>query len=240
MPPESSSIALPPSVRGQASATHDDFTQMRYNMIVQQIRPWDVLEPRVLDLLEQLPRHLFVPDQHRSLAYVDMELPLGHGQVMLAPKVEARVLQELDVTASDDVLEVGTGSGYMAALLSRFGHSVTTVEKYDALASFAQDRIAASAISNVTVLHGNGLAPDPRWAHRGFDVVVLSGGIGEVPETLLTQLKPGGRLVAFIGAAPVMQATLIERVGGSFRETALFDTMAMPLEDQPTQPEFTF
>lgn len=223
-----------------SEAVPDNCTQMRYNMIVQQIRPWDVLEPRVLALLDQLPRHLFVPDQHRSLAYVDMEIPLSHGQVMLSPKVEARVLQELDLKASDDVLEVGSGSGYMAALLSRFANSVTTIEKYEALAAFAQERISTSGMSNVTVLQGNGLAPDPRWAHRGFDVVVLSGGIGEVPESLLAQLKPGGRLVAFIGAAPVMQATLIERVGGSYRETALFDTMAKPLEDQPTQPEFTF
>ncbi len=227
------------SMPSEASVT-DAYAQKRSNMIAQQIRPWDVLEPRVLELLALLPRHLFVPAQHKALSYVDMELPLVHGQVMLAPKVEARILQELDIRDSDDVFEVGTGSGYMAALLGRFSQSVLSVEKYTELAEYSEGRLSECGVSNVTVLQGNGLIPDPRWSHRAFDVIVLSGGVSQIPEALLGQLKPGGRMVALLGRAPVMQATLIERAAGSVRQTALFDTLTRPLEDQPTQPEFMF
>jgi protein-L-isoaspartate(D-aspartate) O-methyltransferase len=223
-----------------SQAAPDVFAQARRNMIAQQIRPWDVLEPRVLELLEKLPRHLFVPPQHQALAYVDMEIPLGHRQVMLAPKVEARILQELDLRTEDDVLEVGAGSGYMAALLGSFSQSVVTVEKYPEIAEMAQGRLTSIGASNVTVMQGNGLIEDARWSHRLFDVVVISGGVAKPPESLLSQLKPGGRMIALIGQAPVMQATLIERLAGSFRETGLFDTLTLPLEDQPVQPEFLF
>ncbi|MBM3375237.1 MAG: protein-L-isoaspartate O-methyltransferase [Betaproteobacteria bacterium] len=218
----------------------DSYAQMRRNMISQQIRPWDVLEPRILDLLERHPRHMFVPPEHQALAYVDMEVPLAHGQVMLAPKVEARILQELDLRPEDDVFEVGTGSGYMAALLGSFGQSVVSVEKYADLAEYAQTHLASAGAINVTVMQGNGLLEDARWSHRLFDVIVISGGVLRPPESLLAQLKPRGRMIALIGQAPVMQATLIERLAGSYRETGLFDTLTLPLEDQPVQPEFTF
>lgn len=230
----------PRNPRPFPQTTHDGFAHVRRNMIAQQIRPWDVLEPRVLELLEELPRHLFVPTHHQALAYVDMEVPLGHHQVMLAPKVEARILQELDLRPEDDVLEVGAGSGYMAALLGRFSQSVVTVEKYSEIAEMAQGRLTSIGASNVTVMQGNGLIDDPRWSHRLFDVIVISGGVAQPPESLLSQLKPGGRMIALIGRAPVMQATLIERMAGSFRETGLFDTLTLPLEDQPMQSEFSF
>lgn len=227
-----------PSERNRGAS--DSYAQMRSNMISQQIRPWDVLEPRVLALLEKHPRHRFVPPEHQALAYVDMEVPLAHGQVMLAPKVEARILQELDLRPEDDVFEVGTGSGYMAALLGSFAQSVVSVEKYADLAEYAQSHLASAGVNNVTVMQGNGLLEDSRWSHRLFDVIVISGGIFRPPASLLAQLKPRGRMIALIGQAPIMQATLIERLAGSFRETGLFDTLTLPLEDQPVQPEFTF
>jgi protein-L-isoaspartate(D-aspartate) O-methyltransferase len=174
------------------------------------------------------------------LAYVDTEVPLPEGQVMLAPKVEARLLQELDLRSADEVLEIGTGSGYMAALMGGFAKSVLTIDKYERLARFAESNLGPAYSKTVTVLEGNGLIPDPRWSHRPFDVILISGGVEQVPEALLSQLKPGGRLVALVGHAPVMQATLIERAGESFRSTALFDTLTLPLEDQPLHQEFVF
>ncbi|MFZ9315000.1 MAG: protein-L-isoaspartate O-methyltransferase family protein [Burkholderiaceae bacterium] len=223
-----------------AGTTQDLFVTARRNMITQQIRPWDVLEPRVLDALEELPRHWFVPPDRETLAYVDLEIPLPEHQVMLAPKVEARLLQELDLGPADEVLEVGTGSGYMAALMGLFAKSVLTVEKYERLARFAEGNLAHRQCRAVTVLEGNGLIPDPRWSHRPFDVIMISGGVEQIPDSLVSQLKPGGRLIALVGRAPVMQATLIERAGDSFRSTALFDTLTLPLEDQPIPQEFVF
>lgn len=219
---------------------HGRFVIARRNMITQQIRPWDVLEPRVLDALEKLPRHWFVPPEREALAYVDLEVPLPEHQVMLAPKVEARLLQELDLGPTDEVLEVGTGSGYMAALMGLFAKSVLTIEKYERLVRFAEGNLSQRLCRTVTVLEGNGLIPDPRWSHRPFDVIMISGGVEQIPESLVSQLKPGGRLIGLVGRAPVMQATLIERAGESFRSTALFDTLTLPLEDQPMQQEFVF
>lgn len=216
------------------------FVTARRNMIAQQIRPWDVLEPRVLDALEKLPRHWFVPPDRSALAYVDLEVPMPERQVMLAPKVEARLLQELDLKATDEVLEVGTGSGYMAALMGLFAKSVLTIEKYERLTRFAEENLGRRLCRAVTVLEGNGLVPDPRWSHRPFDVIMISGGVAQVPDSLLSQLKPEGRLIALVGRAPVMQATLFERTGESFRSTALFDTLTLPLEDQPILQEFVF
>ena len=221
-------------------SAHDRFVNARRNMITQQIRPWDVLEPRVLEALEKLPRHWFVPPDREALAYVDLEVPLPEHQVMLAPKVEARLLQELDLSPTDEVLEVGTGSGYMAALMGLFAKSVLTIEKYERLARFAEGNLSQRLCRTVTVLEGNGLIPDPRWSHRPFDVIMISGGVEQIPDSLMSQLKPGGRLIALVGEAPVMQATLVERAGESFRSTALFDTLTLPLEDQPTQQEFVF
>lgn len=218
----------------------DPFVTARRNMIAQQIRPWDVLEPRVLDALEKLPRHWFVPPDRSALAYVDLEVPIPERQVMLAPKVEARLLQELDLKATDEVLEVGTGSGYMAALMGLFAKSVLTIEKYERLTRFAEENLGRRLCRTVTVLEGNGLVPDPRWSHRPFDVIMISGGVAQVPDSLLSQLKPEGRLIALVGRAPVMQATLFERTGESFRSTALFDTLTLPLEDQPILQEFVF
>lgn len=217
----------------------------RSKMIEQQIRPWNVLDPNVLNLLSELHREDFVPRSHRHLAFVDMELPLPEGQVMLAPKVEARLLQELSLTPTDRVLEVGSGSGYMAALMARQAAQVLTVEKYERLVALAQENLAQAGISNIEVVHANGLAENSRWAHNTFDAIAISGALEKIPEHLIRMLNPGGRMVAIVGAAPIMQAVLIERVGAGqaadgTRSTVLFETLTKPLEDAPKISHFRF
>ncbi len=185
--------------------------QARFNMIEQQIRPWNVLDAKVLDLLSVVRREDFVPAAHRSLAFADMELPLGSGpgQCMLAPKVEARMLQDLAVQKHEKVLEIGTGSAYMAALLAQRAQRVITLEIDAALARQARSNLQQAGISNVEVRQADGARGLP--ADGPFDVIVLSGSVAEVPHHLLEQLKTGGRLMAIVGEAPVMRATLIQR-----------------------------
>ncbi len=229
---------------------HPDFANVenaRSKMIEQQIRPWNVLDPNVLNLLAELRREQFVPRSHRHLAFVDMELPLPHGQVMLAPKVEARLLQELSLLPGDRVLEIGAGSGYMAALMARQAAEVLTVEKYESLAVMARDSLASAGISNAEVLQANGLAEDSRWSRSMFDAIALSGAVEKIPEHLLRQLNPGGRMVAIVGTAPVMQAVLVERIKSagssttdSLRQSVLFETVTKPLEDAPKISHFKF
>jgi len=219
----------------------------RSKMIEQQIRPWNVLDPNVLNLLAELPRERFVPRSHRHLAFVDMELPLPHGQVMLAPKVEARLLQELSLLPGDRVLEIGAGSGYMAALMARQAAEVLTVEKYEGLAAMARDSLTSAGISNAEVLQANGLAEDSRWSRSMFDAIALSGAVEKIPEHLLRQLNPGGRMVAIVGTAPVMQAVLVERIKSvgssttdSLRQSVLFETVTKTLEDATKISHFKF
>ena len=219
----------------------------RSKMIEQQIRPWNVLDPNVLELLSEMRREEFVPASHRHLAFVDMELPLPEQQVMLAPKVEARLLQELSLTPADRVLEIGTGSGFMAALMARLAANVLTIEKHASLAELATGNLDRAGIQNVEVVTANGLVENPRWAHVGFDVVVVSGAVERVPEVLIDRLNPGGRLAAIVGTAPVMQAILMERVGSGLaasvsgmRTSVLFDTLTKPMEDAPRISKFTF
>ena len=217
----------------------------RSKMIEQQIRPWNVLDPNVLDLLTRVQREAFIPKSHRHLAFVDMEVPLPEHQVMLAPKVEARLLQELNLTPTDKALEIGTGSGFMAALIARLAASVLTVEKAPALAEFAQTNLNNSNITNVEIVQANGLIENPRWAHVGFDAIAISGAVEKIPDHLIGLLNPGGRLVAITGQAPVMQAVLIERVGDApvnqgVRSTVLFDTLTRLLDDAPKISHFKF
>jgi protein-L-isoaspartate(D-aspartate) O-methyltransferase len=211
----------------------------RFNMIEQQIRPWDVLDLGVLELLAVVKREDFVPPEHRALAFVDTEVPLPGGQCMLAPKIEARLLQELDVHKHERVLEIGAGSGYMAALLAHKAQHVTTLEIDPKLAAFASANLKRAGVTNVTVTTADGAAQVP--SDGPFDVIVLSGSIAEVPETLLAQLKPGGRLAAIVGEEPVMRAVLIRRNAdrGIAREV-LFDTVAQRLRGfkEPTRFHF--
>ena len=181
--------------------------QARFNMVEQQIRPWDVLDQQVLDLLFVVKREDFVPAAYRNLAFADMEIPIGQGQVMLAPRVEARLLQELGVKKSDRVLEIGTGSGYMAALLAARAEHVVTVELDPGLAAQARSNLERAGVTNVTVEEGNGARG---WPQRGpYDVIVLSGSVPVLAPEFLKQLRVGGRLAAIIGDAPVMEAQLI-------------------------------
>jgi len=217
----------------------------RSKMIEQQIRPWDVLDPQVLELLRDIHREDFLPEHHQHLAFVDMEVPLPEHQVMLAPKIEARLLQELNLKSDDQVLEIGTGSGFMAALLSRLSAAVVSVEKYPSLKALAEFNLAKAGISNVTVAQGNGLLPDSPWSQKTFDAIVLSGAVERIPEFLIQCLSAQGRLVAIVGTAPIMQAQLIERVTAasgsrSLRTTTLFETLTLALEDAPKISHFRF
>ena len=213
--------------------------QARYNMIEQQIRPWEVLDQGVLSLLAVVKREDFVPPACRALAFFDTEVPLPEGQAMLAPKVEARLLQALRVARHERVLEIGTGSGHMAALLAHRAQHVTSLEVRPALAAMASANLRRAGIANssVVVIDGSRGLPD----EAPFDVIVLSGSVAEVPQALLDQLKPGGRLVAVVGDEPVMRATLITRVAATqFRSEELFDTVAPRLDGFAEPAHFRF
>lgn len=213
--------------------------QARFNMIEQQIRPWDVLDANVLSLLAVVKREDFVPAEHRAMAFFDTEVPLGHGQAMLPPRVEARLLQELDVRKHERVLEIGTGSGYMAALLAHRAREVVSVEVVPALATAAIANLRRAAITNVAVLEGDASKGLP--TQGPFDVIVLSGSVASVPKSLLAELKVGGRLIAIVGQLPVMRATLVTRVGEQdWRNTEIFDTVAPRLTGFEEPSRFTF
>jgi len=213
--------------------------QARFNMIEQQIRPWDVLDTGILSLLAIVKREDFVPAAYRALAFVDAEVPLGDGQCMLAPRVEARLLQDAQVHRHETVLEIGTGSGYMAALLSHKARTVVTLEKRPALAKSAVEHLRRAGVSNVTVREADGVKGLPGDAP--FDVIMLSGSVSAVPQALLEQLKVGGRLLAIVGQEPVMRAVRITRQGEhSFQTEELFDTVAPRLEGFGEPDAFRF
>jgi protein-L-isoaspartate(D-aspartate) O-methyltransferase len=211
----------------------------RFNMIEQQIRPWDVLDPEVLALLAVVRREDFVPEGLRALAFVDMELPLPEGQCMLAPKVEARLLQELQLQRPDTVLEIGGGSGYMAALMAHRARRVISLEIRPALARLAAANLARAAVAGAAVRCADGVQGLPTEAP--FDAVLLSGSVADVPRHLLEQLKVGGRLIAIVGEEPVMRARVYTRAGeAAWSQTDLFDTVAPRLQGFPERGAFSF
>ena len=213
--------------------------QARFNMIEQQIRTWEVLDPLVLELLFEVKREDFVPPEHRSLAFADLEVPLGHGEAMMQPKVEARILQELAVQPHETVYEVGTGSGYLTALLARQARHVTSAEIHPDLKARARRNLEAAGIGNVTLLEGDS-ARGP-LADSAFDVIVLTGSTPILPQAFLHGLAPGGRLFAVIGDAPAMKAVLVRQpVPGSFQQAELFETMLKPLVNAPQPTRFRF
>lgn len=213
--------------------------QARFNMIEQQIRPWDVLDPKVLTLLAKVKREDFVPAAYRDLAFADLEIPLGEGQVMLPPRVEARLLQELGIKKTDRVLEIGTGSGYMAALLAASAEHVTTLEIRPSLAAIARENLQRSGVDNVTVEVANGLSG---WSQRApFDAILVSGALPEVPAVLLKQLRVGGRLAVIVGEAPVMEAQLITCTAeGVFNTINVFETVMPSLDGASPSAGFSF
>lgn len=214
-------------------------TLARFNMIEQQIRPWDVLDLKVLDLLAMVHREDFVPPQYKSLAFTDMELPLSNGQCMLAPRVEARMLQDLAIQATDKVLEVGTGSGFMAALLAHQAQRVISLEIVPALADMARANLQKAGVRNVEVRCADGALG--LAAEAPFDAIVLSGSVAEIPPALLQQLKVGGRLAAIVGNEPVMRAAFITRTSATdFRTTHPWETLAPRLKNFPEPSLFKF
>jgi protein-L-isoaspartate(D-aspartate) O-methyltransferase len=213
--------------------------QARFNMIEQQIRPWDVLDPGVLELLAAVRREDFVPAAYKAMAFVDAEVPLPAGQVMLAPRVEARLLQEAQVHRHERVLEVGAGSGFMAALLGHKAQSVVSLEIVPELARLASANLQRAGLSNVNVREADGSAG--LAAEAPFDLIVLSGSVASVPQALLQQLKVGGRLVGIVGSEPVMRALRITRnAEQSFTEEELFDTVAPRLVNFGEPSRFSF
>ena len=213
--------------------------QARFNMIEQQIRPWDVLDPSVLELLHVVHREDFVPEAHKSQAFVDVELPLTATRRMLAPKVEARLLQELNVQRHEKVLEIGAATGHLAALLGHKAQRVVAVEADAGLAAQAAANLKRTGVLNVSVLNQDGAAGVA--AEEPFDAILLSGSVAAVPQALLNQLKVGGRLAAVVGAEPVMRAVLVTRKGASeFSTVEMFDTVAGRLPGFAEAPAFSF
>lgn len=213
--------------------------QARFNMIEQQIRPWDVLDSSVLSLLAVVRREEFVPAAHRALAFMDLEVPLPEGQCMLAPKVEARLLQELTVHKHERVLEVGAGCGHMAALLAHKAQHVVTLEIRPALAELAASQLRRAAVLNAEVRCADGALGLPGEAP--FDVILLSGSVAQVPRALLEQLRVGGRLAAIVGDEPVMRAVRITRTAeDAWQRVDLFDTVAQRLDGFGEPSKFRF
>jgi protein-L-isoaspartate(D-aspartate) O-methyltransferase len=218
-----------------------DLNQARFNMIEQQIRPWEVLDPQVLELLSVVHREDFVPLAHKALAFVDMEIPLGAApnQVMLAPRVQARLLQDLVVKKTDKVLEIGTGSGFMAALLAHQAAQVLSLEIDATIAAQAQANLQKAGVTNVTVRQADG--SQGAASDGPFDVILLSGSVAEVPATLLQQLTVGGRLAAIVGDEPMMRTTLISRTSeNSWTTTEPWDCNAPRLSGFAEHSRFQF
>jgi protein-L-isoaspartate(D-aspartate) O-methyltransferase len=212
--------------------------QARFNMIEQQIRPWEITDLSVVELLAAVKREDFTPSAYRNLAFADTAIPLGHGAAMLPPVIEARALQALALKPNVRVLEVGTGSGYMAALLATKAENVWTVEIVPELATTARENLARAGIPNVIVEQGDGLTGLP--AQAPFDAIMVSGSVPAIPQELLAQLKTGGRLFAVVGEGPAMQAQLVTRQGENQWSTqALFEREAAPLK-VVGRPAFVF
>lgn len=222
-----------------------DLEQSRFNMVEQQIRTWEVLDQEVLQLLFEVRREEFVPPAYRSLAFVDMEIPLGYGQVMLAPKLEARILQELQVKKTDKILEVGSGSGYQTALLAKKGGYVYSVEIVPELTAMAERNLLSHDITNATLETGDAARGWP--LHAPYDVIVLTGSTPVLPEAFQKCLGTGGRMFAVVGDPPVMQAVLVTCIsqegssgGGAYSTVGLFETCISPLRNAKQPERFTF
>jgi protein-L-isoaspartate(D-aspartate) O-methyltransferase len=213
--------------------------QARTNMVEQQIRTWEVLDQEVLDLLYVVPREEFVPPQHKALAFSDVEIPLAEGSRTWQPKLEARVLQELALRRTDKVLEVGTGSGYLTALLAHRAAHVVSVEIKPALAEFGRRNLERQGVENVTLEVGDAARGWPR--HAPYDAIVLTGSTPVLPQAFLEQLAVGGRLFAVVGEAPAMSARLVTCTApGAYSSVDLFETVIDPLVNCERPPRFKF
>ena len=216
-----------------------DVQTARFNMIEQQIRPWNVLDAGLLDILAHARRDAFVPDAYKALAYADMEIPLPGGQCMLAPRLEARLLQDLAIQKTDKVLEIGSGSGFLTALLAHQAASVLSLELLPELVALAKTNLQKAGISNADVRQGDGA--QGAAAHGPFDVIILGGSVADVPQELLQQLKVGGRLGAVVGDEPVMRATFVTRNSATdLRTLQPWDCDAPRLQNFAQKSRFTF
>ncbi len=216
-----------------------NFEQARFNMIEQQIRPWNVLDDQVLHLLSVVRREDFVPLAHKAMTFADMEIPLGHGQSMLAPRVEARMLQDAAVQKHEKVLEIGAGSGYFTALLAHRAQRVIALEIESDLARMARANLQQAGVHNAEVRHGDG--SQGAASESPFDLIVLGGSVAEIPPALLEQLKVGGRLLAIVGEEPMMRMTIVKRRGqGDYQTSQPWDTLAARLRNFPEPSPFRF
>lgn len=198
-----------------------DYAKARELMVEQQVRPWDVLDPRVLDALTQVPREYFVPAAHRSLAYADLALPLGHGESMMKPVVEGRTLQALELSPGDDVLEIGTGSGFLSACLGRLAREVVSLERHADLADAARSKLAARGVGNVNVITADAFS----WENsRRFAAICVTGAVAAIPPRFIEWLQPDGRMFIVRGRSPAMEAVLLRNQSGSPRIESLFET----------------
>lgn len=219
--------------------TDFNFETARFNMVEQQVRPWDVLDPQVLQLLGNAPREDYVPEAYRQLAYADIEIPLGHGESMMYPRVEGRMLQALNVQPGDRVLEVGTGSGYVTSLLAHLADSVYSIEIVPEFSQAAAQKLAAHNLTNVTLETGDGVRG---WqAHAPYDAILVTGSIPEVYDEFKQQLAIGGRLAVVAGTGMVMEAMQVVRTSdGDWITTTLFETELRPLVHADAPRHFDF
>ena len=216
-----------------------DQATARFNMIEQQIRTWEVLDPKVLETLSNIPRETFVPEAYRGLAFADIEIPLDHAQQMLSPKVEGRFLQALQLQATDKVLLIGAGSGYLAALMAQHAAQVTALEVFPSLCELASHNLGKQGIQNVQVEQADGHSGYE--SHAPFDAIVFTASSPVEPEGVRRQLSIGGRMLIVLGKAPVMQATLIQRLAEhSYKQDVLFETCLAEMQNAPQAQAFSF
>ncbi len=215
------------------------YENARFNMVEQQVRPWEVLDADVLSLVGSMPREQFVPEQYKGLAYADIEVPLGNGEKMMFPRVEGRLLQALNIQATDNILEVGTGSGYLTACLAKMGNSVTSQDINPAFTEIARKSLAALNINNVQLRTTDSLSDDIESGR--YDAIAITGSLPEIPEKFKQRLNVGGRLFVVAGESPVMTAYLITRTSENDWQTeGLFETDLQPLQNAPVIRKFEF
>ena len=213
--------------------------QARFNMVEQQIRPWQVLDKGVLAVLSRIPREYFVPQAYQAMAYTDMEIPLGQGETLVAPRVDARLMHDLALTGTEKVLEIGTGTGYLTALLAARAQRVVSIETHADLAAAARDNLQRAGVTNAEVRVGDG--SQGAAADAPFDAIALGGSVAEVPQVLLQQLRVGGRLIAIVGTDIQMSAMLFTRTGeATWSSRALWDCVIAPLHGFPEPARFHF
>jgi len=219
--------------------TDMNFETARFNMVEQQVRPWNVLDAQILDLIAKAPREDYVSETYKAQAYSDLHIPLAHGELMMEPRVEARALQALDIKPGDTILEIGTGSGFLTSLLATLGQRVASIEIHSDMSDQAGKVLSGHGHTNISLEVGDAAQG---WDHgTKYDVVILTGSVPILPETFKKSLTQGGRLFAIVGESPVMEACLYKRIGEyHWSETLLFETDLPPLINAVTPPKFSF